>query len=340
VDDRYANEQFIGTIFNDVWVMDLSGPTVWNLVTPNGIAPSARYGHSAIYDPVRDRMLVFAGLGVNYYSDNGVWELSLSGTPTWTQLTTSGAPPTWRADHVGLYDPLRDRMLIVGGSRADTYDEVWELSLGTSPTWTKLNTSNSLTAPHPLQSYDYAVIYDPRRDRLVVHGGSIYTNQVHALSLHGAPAVRRWELLVPEGGPTPSGSRHSAVYDPSRDQMVLYGNTGPSSLGASRLVWGQLVSVDNPLPRRALLHAPSPNPSLGDIDIQLDMPERSAATITVSDIQGRRVATLEQRTFEAGSHHVRWQGRDEGGASVAAGVYYVLAEGAGWIEMRRIVLMR
>ena len=75
---------------NDVWALSLAGTPAWTQLTPAGTPPSARSDHSAIYDPVRDRMVVFGGIldGVRYRND--VWALSLAGTPAWTQLTPAG----------------------------------------------------------------------------------------------------------------------------------------------------------------------------------------------------------------------------------------------------------
>ena len=52
----------------------------------SGIPPSARQGHTAIYDPGRNRMVVFGG------SDGGssVWALSLSGSPAWSSSSPLG----------------------------------------------------------------------------------------------------------------------------------------------------------------------------------------------------------------------------------------------------------
>ena len=77
----------------------------------------ARSGHSAIYDPVRDRMVVFGGYsGTGYtYFLNDVWVLSLAGMPAWTQLTPTGTPPSARYGHSAIYDPVRDRMVVFGG---------------------------------------------------------------------------------------------------------------------------------------------------------------------------------------------------------------------------------
>ena len=58
-----------GTRLGDVWALTLGDAPSWTQLTPSGTSPSARYGHSAIYDPVRDRMVVFSGYGSYGYAD-------------------------------------------------------------------------------------------------------------------------------------------------------------------------------------------------------------------------------------------------------------------------------
>ena len=48
-------------INNEVWELSLTDPPVWYALQPAGTPPSPRSSHSAIYDPVRSRMLVFGG---------------------------------------------------------------------------------------------------------------------------------------------------------------------------------------------------------------------------------------------------------------------------------------
>src|SRR5262245_28871785 len=96
----------------DVWALSLPnpGPPRWRAVTPAGTPPSARSGHTGIYDPVRQRLIVFGGN--DGARSNQVWALSsLQFGPTWTQLTPLGTPPSPREDHSAIYDPVGDRMI-------------------------------------------------------------------------------------------------------------------------------------------------------------------------------------------------------------------------------------
>jgi hypothetical protein len=144
---------------------------------------------SAVFDPVRRHLIFFGGYdGSNNNGLNDVWELSLS-SMTWTQLPT-GPSPRWA--HSAIYDPVRDRMIIFGGTtnNGNTYlNDVWSLSLSGTPSWNPLPTG-------PRARRGPGLIYDPVRDRLVLFGGVGqpvpggqqygYLNDAWQLSLSGA----------------------------------------------------------------------------------------------------------------------------------------------------------
>jgi hypothetical protein len=129
--------------------------------------PTARFEHAAIYDPLRQRMLIFAGEDATESPRNDVWALSLTGTPTWTQLSTTGGPPTPRADLTAIYDPIRDRMLVYGGEASGEgarYSDLWALSLADN-SWTMLAPAG------PCSRSGYMAVYDPDADAILVYGG-------------------------------------------------------------------------------------------------------------------------------------------------------------------------
>src|SRR5690242_13249175 len=73
----------------EVYELPLIGPRVWRRLAVQGSPPPAREGFSLIDDPVRDRLILYGGSGDGTGLLDQVWELSLSGLPTWSQLTPS-----------------------------------------------------------------------------------------------------------------------------------------------------------------------------------------------------------------------------------------------------------
>ena len=215
---------------NEVWALSLAGTPAWTRLTPTGTPPAERYYHSAIYDPVRDRMVVFGGYNTSSGRFNDVWALSLAGTPAWTQLMPTGTPPSVRNRHSAIYDPVRDRMVVFGGYGGSYLNEVWVLSLADPPAWTQLTPTGTL----PGARCNHSAIYDPVRDRMVVFGGNttVYFDEVWALSLADPPA---WTQLTPTGTLPGARSVHSAIYDPVRDRMVVFG--GRPTSGYLNDVW-------------------------------------------------------------------------------------------------------
>jgi hypothetical protein len=148
-----------GTNLLDVWAYDFAANS-WSNLTPAVPGPVARRGSTMTYDAPHDRMLVFGGQGAALLND--VWALSLAGTPAWTSLTASGAPPAARAFHAAAYDPVGDALLVFGGNTASgLQNDVWRLSLTPAAAW-------SLEAPWgvpPAARLMSSAAVDPARDR-------------------------------------------------------------------------------------------------------------------------------------------------------------------------------
>jgi hypothetical protein len=243
------------------YMIGLAGSTAatcsdpWTQVTPVGPIPTQRNGHTAMYDPVRNRMIVFGGIESYTHLLNDTWALSLN-TMTWQNLNPAGPLPPTVVQHVAIYDPLRDRMIIWGGGN-DThtlYDNTWALSLGASPAWTELATIGT----RPAKRFVAAAIYDPIRDRMIVFGGDPGTdppspcfNDTWALSF----GTLTWTQLSPTGTPPAPRGYVSGIYDPIRDRMLVYGGHDYPSTWFGEL-WGlslpspawQLLSPTGDLP--------------------------------------------------------------------------------------------
>jgi hypothetical protein len=88
------------------------------------------------------------------------------------------------------------------------------------------------------------------------------------------------------------------------------------------------------------LAAPAPNPARGPVTLAFALPAPGSARLTVHDVAGRRVATLFDGAAPAGRSQAGWDGRDESGAAVAAGTYFVRLESEGETRTEKLIRIR
>ncbi len=101
------------------------------------------------------------------------------------------------------------------------------------------------------------------------------------------------------------------------------------------------LAVGDGLPSdRLALGAPAPNPFRTTTLIPFALPQRSAVQVRLLDLQGRMVRSLADGEFPAGQHQLRWDGRDDQGQLVRAGVYFVKLVSGDGTAMRRAVYVR
>lgn len=91
---------------------------------------------------------------------------------------------------------------------------------------------------------------------------------------------------------------------------------------------------------QALLRQNVPNPFNPSTVIRYELAAPARVDLAVYDLAGRLVDTLSFGTEAAGAHEVTWQGRDEAGRAVAAGVYVYRLQAGGEVLTRRMVLAK
>jgi RHS repeat-associated protein len=129
------------TLFNDTWVLSyangLGGSSTWTQLHPTGTPPSLRGGHSMVYDPNSNRLVIFGGVTTTPSYLNEVWTLThangVGGTPEWRQLTTPGDIPTERSFHSVGYARASNRMVMALGRNDFTpapgaFNDAWVLA--------------------------------------------------------------------------------------------------------------------------------------------------------------------------------------------------------------------
>jgi hypothetical protein len=70
----------------------------------------------------------------------------------------------------------------------------------------------------------------------------------------------------------------------------------------------------------------SPNPSSGEVLLSWQLDQADKVNLRIYSINGQLVRVLADRTFDAGLHQLKWDGRDEAGNMAGLGAYAVVLQ--------------
>jgi hypothetical protein len=201
-----------GLALADTWEWD--GNT-WVEAAP-AATPPGRYGHSMVYDSVRQRVVLFGGAGNDdRLADTWEWD-----GRTWLERTPAASPPP-RDFGACVYDGARGRAVLFGGfDGASPLADTWE--------WDGESWLERATATHPPARTWLTLAFDDGRGRTVLFGG--YDGST--------PLGDTWEWdgstwleTTPAAGPAPRAVG-AMVFDRARGRAVLFGGfDGRAPLG-------------------------------------------------------------------------------------------------------------
>jgi uncharacterized protein (TIGR03437 family) len=208
---------------NDLWSFSLTNQQ-WTQLQPTGTLPAPRHGHTLVFDPVRRRVVTFAGQAGGFFSD--VWAYDIA-TNAWLKLAADGAGPSSRYGHSAVYDPKTERMVISHGfTTQGRFDDTWAFSLK-SNSWQDLNPRGSRPLKRCLQ---HAAIDET--------GGIMYLFGGCASGFGPCPLDDLWALDLTTNvwqemgsSPRPAGRTHNGLaFDAARRRLVVYGGAGSAGL--------------------------------------------------------------------------------------------------------------
>jgi hypothetical protein len=111
----------------------------------------------------------------------------------------------------------------------------------------------------------------------------------------------------------------------------------PAALAAIGFV-PSTTAVDPPAPAAALpLRVTGANPFRNALEAAFDLAVSAPVEVAVFDVQGRRVAVLQDGELAAGTYRVRWNGSTAHGRTAAAGLYLLRLRAGERTESVRVV---
>ena len=200
---------------DQTWAYDLT-INKWIDMDPSN-QPSARFGHSMVYNSRHDKVILFGGAGPSVgYGDDETWVYDLE-TNTWTNMTYS-PKPSKRFSHSTAYDSKNDKVILFGGSLGEfgpSDDETWAYDLDTNM-WTNMTSS---TRPSERQTFSMA--YDSKNDKVILFGGldaGGNDDETWAYEL----TTNAWTNKAPSTQPSERRT-FSMAYDSKNDKVILFG---------------------------------------------------------------------------------------------------------------------
>ena len=184
-------------------------------------------------------------------------------------------------------------------------------------------------------SYRFAYLLEPQADSTLIH---VRIEQLQDEGLFEMPIrLRLFHAL---------GSEDVVVENTRREQHYLL--TGPADVTQVAVRSGRVDPADRgarhhhgDARRRAGVAGRGGAESVQSAHHgRMDVPHAGRVHLAVVDARGRLVRTLLDDELAAGSHRVAWDGRDQTGRGVAAGVYFAVLRQGDLRETARMALVR
>jgi hypothetical protein len=89
------------------------------------------------------------------------------------------------------------------------------------------------------------------------------------------------------------------------------------------------------IPQSPILSSAYPNPFNSTVTIQFELPHSTVVRLDIFNLLGQKVATLVNEPLTAGNHVYRWNAE-----SFASGVYLYRIEAGGFVQAKKMMLMK
>ena len=148
-------------------------------------------------------------------------------------------------------------------------------------------------------------------------------------SLEGQGTVSHRTTYVYED----EGVEMDQVYDYRLADMDVHGNVEYHSL--------QLMGVSSSnMPEQFILYPNYPNPFNPVTTIRYDLPEDGNVSLVIHDVTGSVIRQLVKGRMEAGHHRLTWDGTNDQGRKVSAGIYLCSIENNGLNKIKKMIMLK
>ncbi len=210
-------------LLNDLWAFNVRTNS-WKKLEPTGAPPAPRLGFDAVYDPIGQQMVVWAGQGAGFFSDT--WTLNLR-TLEWREVSPATRPRA-RYGSASVFDPQTRSLVQFAGFTEESrrFQDTQAFSLTTN-SWTDMTPAGAKPQIRCLLTG----AYDAAGKRMIIYGGQRNgpLDDLWAFDL----SSKTWADLTPATRPT--GRFFASSFIDRSNRFLVFG--GATSNGNSNETW-------------------------------------------------------------------------------------------------------
>ena len=94
------------------------------------------------------------------------------------------------------------------------------------------------------------------------------------------------------------------------------------------------------VPQEFALYQNYPNPFNPETNIMFDIPEVSNVNITVFNVLGKEVNSIDFKSMRPGQHNISWKGTDRTGKAVSSGVYFYTIQAGDFVATKKMMFLK
>jgi hypothetical protein len=188
-------------------------------------------------------------------------------------------------------------------------------------------------------------------DEIAVFDGTLCVGAITFQGIFPINCPGIMEFVPPSGSPLPGAK------DGNPMSFKLWRQSTSTEINAIPVYtsggnFGDILTVVNPLfasstdvktgsgsnPDLFFLEQNYPNPFNPETTLSFHLPESAQTHMILYDVTGKKIRTLIDRTMEAGSHSIVWDGKDDQNRPVCSGVYLLRMKAGDYEKTRRLLL--
>ncbi len=123
-------------------------------------------------------------------------------------------------------------------------------------------------------------------------------------------------------------------------EVTLSTNMGSLPIYLTMVVLEPLGIRDGTIPMKFAVSNNYPNPFNPSTQFSISLPERVFVHIAVYDLNGRKVATLINSIMDNGIYELKWEGKNDSGSIVSAGVYILKVDAGTFHDNQKLIFIK